>query len=78
MKQLIKNIQDWLLEDGRCTSCGSALAEGVKERYGNETYIVCSCLRLYVYDRQMKVFTKCDSECSLRQEELNNNGKITA
>lgn len=65
MKQLIKKIQEWLLEDGRCAGCGKSLAEGVTERSGERMYIACKCSRLYVYDHETKVFERCESECSL-------------
>lgn len=80
MKQLIHNVQQWLLFEGRCSGCGKALAEGVKEIYGESMYIVCECQRLYVYDHEAKVFQRYNSECNLnkRREELDSDVEVAA
>lgn len=56
MKQLINNIQQWLLFEGRCTSCGRSLEEGKQQSNAGQELIVCECDRVYEYNKQSKVY----------------------
>ncbi len=48
-KNLIAPIQAWLLSQGRCVGCGSALSSGeVKEVRGKQT-VTCHCGRIFIH-----------------------------
>jgi len=50
-KNLIAPIQAWLLSQGRCVGCGTALSAGIsKEIRGKET-ITCRCGRIFVHEK---------------------------
>lgn len=54
MKQLIADLQVWLLGEGRCSGCGRFLEEA--EELNGKNMIVCTCSRLYVYNNMSKVY----------------------
>jgi DNA-directed RNA polymerase subunit RPC12/RpoP len=60
LKQIIGPIQQWLLEEGKCVSCGGALSAHLK---GNEVesgaeVISCPCGQTYLYLPKAKLYKR--------------------
>lgn len=72
MKQLIKDLQEWLVGEGRCSGCGRFLEEGEQLNDHGQHMIVCSCSRLYIYNKEAHVYEK--SEGTWLTERLNSIG----
>lgn len=60
LKQIIGPIQQWLLEEGKCVSCGGALSsqlKGSKVESGDEV-ISCPCGQNYLYMPKAKLYKR--------------------
>jgi len=50
IKNLISPIQAWLLSQGRCVGCGTALSKGVQKDVRGKTTVTCKCGRIFIHD----------------------------
>jgi DNA-directed RNA polymerase subunit RPC12/RpoP len=60
LKQIIGPIQQWLLEEGKCVSCGGALSSHLKGNgieSGTEV-INCPCGQNYLYMSKAKLYKR--------------------
>lgn len=72
MKQLIGDLQEWLIGEGRCAGCGRFLEEGELLNDHGRAMIICGCSRLYIYNSEEHVYEKSDG--TLLTERLNSQG----
>lgn len=72
LKQIIKDVQEWLMMEGRCEGCGRLLSEAkVVDNQGKEEFIVCECSREYGYNSNLKVYERFLAEGLGKEENLN-------
>lgn len=59
-KAAIEPLQMWLLKSGRCVGCGKELKSHatIKAKNIQEQFYICECKRVYVFNRQKKVFRR--------------------
>lgn len=49
LEQILAPVRQWLLEEGRCMTCGGELSRGEKKTVGGKEVISCSCGESYLY-----------------------------
>jgi len=60
LKQIIGPIQQWLLEEGKCVSCGGSLAPHFKRSHveAGAEVISCPCGQVYLYLPKAKLYKR--------------------
>lgn len=58
IKNLIAPIQAWLLSQGRCVGCGSALIDGASKEVRGQTTVTCRCGRIFIHDSVKKSYRR--------------------
>ncbi len=48
LKNVIAPIQAWLLSQGRCVGCGTALEQGSTKNTKTGEQVTCKCGRIYI------------------------------
>lgn len=58
LRQLIRDVQEWLMMEGRCEGCGRLLSQAEEIGKGKSRLIVCECSRTYLYNERNKVYER--------------------
>lgn len=54
----IKLLQDWLISEGKCPSCGRDLREGKKDRVDGLELISCKCNKMFIREPERNSFRR--------------------
>jgi len=53
IKKILAPVQAWILLQGKCAGCGRNLSQARKiERLGNSQKVICTCGRIYIFDKR--------------------------
>lgn len=59
-KNIISPVQAWLLSNGQCVGCGTALSSGTKiaSKIKGHDQVTCKCGRIFMYNRDTKGYRR--------------------
>ena len=57
-KSVIQPIQDWLLSNGKCITCGRNLLLQKRKRLNGHFLVSCACDKKFLYDPKNTSFEK--------------------
>lgn len=63
IKKILAPVQAWILLQGKCVGCGKNLQLARKfERLNNSQKIVCSCGRIFIFDKRRGKYKRATTE----------------
>lgn len=63
IKKILAPVQAWILLQGKCVGCGKNLSLARKfERFNNSQKVVCSCNRIYIFDKRRGKYKRATIE----------------
>ncbi len=63
IKKILAPVQAWILLWGKCVGCGKTLSSEKKfERPDNSQKIVCTCGRIFIFDKRKGKYKRASIE----------------